>query len=45
MDHNYDLRWSRGHILIYKDGKFIASADTMYEARKIIEEEESNETD
>jgi len=37
----YEFRGVRGHIEVYKDGKFILSADTMAEAHKELEEEEN----
>lgn len=36
----YEYKGVRGHIEVYKDGKFILSADTMAEAHKELEEEE-----
>lgn len=39
MENQYTIKKDREHYAIYKNGKFLASADTKTEAEKIIEEE------
>nr|DAU29771.1 MAG TPA: hypothetical protein [Caudoviricetes sp.] len=40
MENQYTIKKDREHYEIYKNGKFLASADTKTEAKEIIKEEE-----
>jgi hypothetical protein len=40
MKESYEIRNVRGHFEVYKDGKFVCSADTKKEAEEEIEEME-----
>lgn len=39
MENNYTVKKVREHYEIYKNGKFLESADTLTEAEKAIEED------
>lgn len=34
----YEIRWVRGHVEVYRDGKFCFSADNRTEAEREIEQ-------
>lgn len=40
MENQYTIKKDREYYVIYKNGKFLASADTKTEAEEIIEEDE-----
>lgn len=39
---NYTCKYDRDHVVIYRDGKFFGTADTMYEAAQDIEEDRTD---
>ena len=43
--YGYEFRHEHGHIVIYKDGRFYGTAQSMTEAMQDIREEEEEETE